>query len=129
LKLFVEEDLALLMGFASSCPYSHLLCSLTKGENVDCESSIQNIEVKFQTAPNTAPLRGIYDVHPIPGNPGIDQPGQANAGAGVVGLPSLGTACAFSGTLCGVRLVPSKQRSLVPPTSGYPTREEHPPGQ
>jgi hypothetical protein len=29
-------------------------------------------------------LRGA---HPIPGNPGIEQPGQANAGAMVVGLP------------------------------------------
>ena len=63
------------------------------------------------TAPNTAPLRGIFDVQPIPGNPGIDQPGQANAGAGVVGV------CAFSGSLRGLKLVPAKWRCLVPPTS------------
>jgi len=50
-------------------------------------------------------------VHPNPGNPGIERPGQANAGAGVVGV------CAFSGTLRGLKLIPVKWRYLVPPTS------------
>jgi hypothetical protein len=31
-----------------------------------------------------------------------------------VGLPSLGTACAFSSTLCGFKWVPAKWRYLVP---------------
>jgi hypothetical protein len=61
-------------------------------------------------------------MHPIPGNPGIEQPGQANAGAMVVGL------AAFSGSLRGLKLVPVKWRYLVPPrriepveiASGYP---------
>jgi len=58
--------------------------------------------------PNTAPLRGIpcghdvYDVHPNPGNPGMDQPRQANAGAGVVGVG------AFLSSLRHLELVPSK---------------------
>src|SRR5687768_16570887 len=30
--------------------------------------------------------------------------------------------CAFSGSLRGFRLVPSKRRHLVPPTSGYPSK-------
>jgi len=36
----------------------------------------------------------LRDVHPIPDNPGIEQPGQAGVGAAVVGLPPAGTACA-----------------------------------
>ncbi len=32
----------------------------------------------------------------------------------VVGLPPVGTACAFSGSLCGLKLVPLKRRSFVP---------------
>ena len=35
----------------------------------------------------------------------------------VVGLPSVGTACAFLDSFRGLKLVPSKWRSLVPPTS------------
>jgi hypothetical protein len=38
----------------------------------------------------------------------------------VVGLPPVGMACAFSSSLRGLKLVPSKRRYLVPPTSGYP---------
>ena len=30
--------------------------------------------------------------------------------------------CAFSGSLCGLELVPSKWRYLIPPTSGYPLK-------
>jgi len=63
--------------------------------------------------PNTAPLRGIYDVHPNPGNPGIDQLRQANAAAMVVGVG------AFSSNLRGLKLVSSKWRSLVPLTSPH----------
>ncbi|HSJ86676.1 MAG TPA: hypothetical protein VK909_05655 [Anaerolineales bacterium] len=36
----------------------------------------------------------------------------------VVGLPSVGTACAFSGSLRGFELVSAKQCYLIPPTSG-----------
>jgi len=39
-----------------------------------------------------------------------------NVGAMVVGV------CAFLGTFRGLKLVPSKWRFLVPPTSGYPYR-------
>jgi len=35
----------------------------------------------------------------------------------VVGLLPVGTACAFSGRLRGLRLVPAKWRCLIPPTS------------
>ncbi|HJQ14623.1 MAG TPA: hypothetical protein VJ830_07755 [Anaerolineales bacterium] len=35
----------------------------------------------------------------------------------VVGLLPVGTACAFSDSLRGLRLVPAKGRSLIPPTS------------
>jgi hypothetical protein len=54
--------------------------------------------------PNTAPPRGIpyghdvYDVHPIP----------PRARGQAVGVG------AFSGGSCGLRLVPSKRRPLVP---------------
>src|SRR5215207_5523596 len=30
--------------------------------------------------------------------------------------------CAFSGSLCGLELILSERRSLVPPTSGYPVK-------
>ena len=40
-----------------------------------------------------------------------------SAGAMVVGLQPVGTACAFSGGLRGLMLVPPKRRCLVPPTS------------
>ena len=43
---------------------------------------------------------------------------RANAGAMVVGLPPEGAACAFSGNLRGLELVPEKWRYLVLPTSG-----------
>ena len=67
-------------------------------------------------------------MHPISGNPGVEQPGQAYAGTSVVGLQLTGTATrpsgrqcgasvaawAFSSTLRGLKLVPSKWRGLVP---------------
>jgi len=50
------------------------------------------------------------------------QPWRRAAGAAVVGLPLLRTACAFSSRLRGLELVPSKRRHLVPPMlrDGYP---------
>jgi hypothetical protein len=48
--------------------------------------------------------------HPNPGNPGTEQPGQACAGAAVVGV------CAFSSRLRGLKWVPSKRRCRVSPT-------------
>ncbi len=48
--------------------------------------------------PNTAPLRGIYDVHPTGGSRRVFKQ--------------------FS----WLKPVPSKWRSLVPPTSGYPLK-------
>jgi len=72
---------------------------------------------------NTAPPRRIpcghdvFDVHPIPGPAaGTQQLGPGH----VVGVPSVRTACAFSGSLRGLRLVLAKWRCLIPPTSGYP---------
>ena len=50
--------------------------------------------------PNTAPLRGIFDVHPL-----------RQAQGGLVEL------CAFSDSLRDLKLVPSKRCCLVPPTS------------
>src|SRR5688572_29419697 len=41
-----------------------------------------------------------------------------HANTRLVGLPPVGTACAFPGALRGLKLVPSKWRCLVPPTSG-----------
>jgi len=61
-------------------------------------------------------------MHPNPGNPGIEQPGQANAAAMVVGVG------AFSGTLRGLKLIPSKRRCLVPPTSPHDPRQGAPRG-
>ena len=67
--------------------------------------------------PNTASRESIGIMHPIPGNPGTEQPGQWVARAGLVGV------CTFWSRLRGLRLVPAKWRPLVPPTSRYPTRD------
>jgi hypothetical protein len=63
------------------------------------------------SAPNKALLCGICDVHPIP-----DKERRGHDG---------GTAARRDGVrvfkqVSGLQLVPSKQRDLVPPTSGYP---------
>ena len=64
-------------------------------------------------------------VHPIPGNPGNEQPGPwwwdpqrqcAGVGDGRIRMLPRPIA-AFSGRLRGLKLVPSKWRYLVPPTS------------
>ena|SRR5688500_15028033 len=44
-------------------------------------------------------------------------PPTSYAGVVMVGPQPVGTVCAFSGTLHGLKLVPSKWRCLVPPTS------------
>ena len=53
-------------------------------------------------APNTAPRRGIFDVHPNPDNVRRGQGGGTLRGA-------------FSGSLCGLKLVPAKWHRLNPP--------------
>jgi UDP:flavonoid glycosyltransferase YjiC (YdhE family) len=54
----------------------------------------------------------LRDLRSNPGNPGIEQPGQTTPGQ-VVGV------AAFLGSLCGLELVPTKYRYLVPPTSAH----------
>ena len=64
--------------------------------------------VRSVNAPNTAPLRGIYDVHPIPGKE------RRGHGGGTLRRR---TPYGQSGSLRGLKLVPIKWRCLVPPTS------------
>jgi hypothetical protein len=65
------------------------------------------------TAPNTA-------AHPIPGNPGVERPGPAYAGTGVMGLQlrCVRTPFGQSNSLRGLKWAPSNRRYLVLPTSG-----------
>src|SRR5215216_7770638 len=92
--------------------------------------SIRNLLCFFQLESLAQPKSAQHSVHPIPGNPGNEQPGQGTPGpwwwdpqrqcAGVGDgrirmLPRpIG---AFSGSLRGLKLVPSKWRYLVPPTT------------
>src|SRR5215210_5707836 len=60
--------------------------------------------------------------HSVQRAPDLRQPRHRAAGAEcarimVVGLLPEGKACGFSGGLLGLKLVPSKRRHLVPPTS------------
>jgi hypothetical protein len=67
----------------------------------------------------------VFDVHANPGYPGTKQPGQAYAGATLAphcvwcsaGVVVGRFAGAFSGSLRGLKLVPSKWRYLAPPAS------------
>src|SRR5574341_1963963 len=59
-----------------------------------------------------------HSLHPNPGNPGTEQPGQGAPGA-VVEL------AAPKREYTMLKPIPSKRRCLVPLTSGYPTQEEH----
>src|SRR5687768_16220274 len=53
----------------------------------------------------------------MPPNKACTRSPAKSAGAMVVGLQPVGTACAFSNSLRGLKLVPSKWQYLVPPTS------------
>ena len=60
-------------------------------------------------------------MHPNPGNPDAEQPGQGTPGH-VVGR----FAGAFSGSLRGLKLVPAKWRYLIPPALIRVLRDEYP---
>jgi hypothetical protein len=95
------------------------------GVKVNCGNvSLASAEAQ----PNTAPLRGIFDVH-RGRSPGTSHPNpdkhRGHDGGGTAarrdGVRVFTCACGKvqPGTFCGSRLVPSKSRCLVPPPSAY----------